>query len=103
MFGLFFRLRFTMLGRIPASHRCRKRCSSAISLSSQQTMPVSASGQSFPGQNDTTLDLVHMLKLGMQKKPATALDYFNSIFTTQVLISIIGCLLGIVAMRLLGG
>jgi hypothetical protein len=39
----------------------------------------------------------------MQKKPATALDQFNSIMTTQVLISIIGCLLGIMAMRLLGG
>jgi hypothetical protein len=39
----------------------------------------------------------------MQKKPATTLDQFNSIFTTQVLVSIIGCLLGIMAIRVLGG
>jgi len=39
----------------------------------------------------------------MQKKARTIAEQINSIFTTQVLVSIVGCLLGILAMRLLGG
>jgi hypothetical protein len=35
----------------------------------------------------------------MQKKPRTLAAQFNSIFTTQVLMAIIGGLLGIIAMR----
>jgi hypothetical protein len=37
----------------------------------------------------------------MKKKPETALEQFNSFFTTQVLMGIIGGLLGIIAMRLM--
>jgi hypothetical protein len=38
----------------------------------------------------------------MQKKPQTLAEQFNSIFTTQVLMAIIGGLLGIIAMRFMG-
>jgi hypothetical protein len=44
-----------------------------------------------------------MLTRIMQKKAQTIAEQINSIFTTQVLVSIIGCLLGILAIRLVGG
>ena|SRR5215203_6026533 len=39
-----------------------------------------------------------MLKDAMQKKPQTITDQINSIFPTQVLLSMIGCLLGLTAL-----
>ena len=38
----------------------------------------------------------------MQKEPQTIAAKFNSIFTTKVLVAIIGGLLGLVTMRLMG-
>jgi predicted PurR-regulated permease PerM len=43
-----------------------------------------------------------MLKSIMQKNPETIVAKFHSIFTTQVLLAIIGGLIGIIAMRLMG-
>jgi hypothetical protein len=43
-----------------------------------------------------------MLKSAMQKKPQTVAAKFHSVFTTQVLLGIIGGLLGMIALRLMG-
>ena len=43
-----------------------------------------------------------MLKITMQKKAQTIAAQINSIFTTQVLVSIVGCLLGILFIGILG-
>ena len=53
-------------------------------------------------RNNLTLNLVRMLKRTMQKKPQTFTEQFNSFFTSQMLLAIIGTLLGIIAVRLLG-
>ena len=41
-------------------------------------------------------------KRTMQKKPETIAAKFNSVFTTRMLITIIGALLGVIAARMLG-
>jgi hypothetical protein len=41
-------------------------------------------------------------KRSMQKKPETIAAKFNSIFTTRMLITLIGALLGVIAARMLG-
>jgi hypothetical protein len=43
-----------------------------------------------------------MVQRAMQKEPQTIAAKFNSIFTTKVLVAIIGGLLGLVTMRLMG-
>jgi hypothetical protein len=42
------------------------------------------------------------MKAYMQKTPETLAAKFNSIFTTRMLIAIIGALLGLIAARVLG-
>jgi hypothetical protein len=54
------------------------------------------------GQNNPTLSLLQMLKSSMQKEPKIIAEKFHSIFTTRVQLSIIGGLLGIIAMRMMG-